>query len=160
MPAKECEMACRGNLALCKLNLKQYDQVLDHCEQVLEFDPKNVKACFRMAQAQFALSQERNSASMVKSAHEFAKKAIQLTPNDATCKKFYEEVKLKYEEVIAADKSRDANGPNVIGEEKKSTKDKLLSRVKIDEDEKLPPLGQTLPEEETKQASKPQLHQS
>ncbi len=31
-PAKECEMACRSNLAFCKLNLKQYDQVLDHCE--------------------------------------------------------------------------------------------------------------------------------
>jgi len=24
-PAKECEMACRSNLALCKLNLKLYD---------------------------------------------------------------------------------------------------------------------------------------
>ena len=24
-PAKECEIACRSNLALCKLNLKQYD---------------------------------------------------------------------------------------------------------------------------------------
>jgi tetratricopeptide (TPR) repeat protein len=36
-PARECEIACRSNLALCKLNLKQYDQVLDHCEQVLGF---------------------------------------------------------------------------------------------------------------------------
>lgn len=97
---------------------------------------------------------------MLKSAYDFAKKAIDLTPNDATCRKFYEEVKLKYEEIIAADKTKDANGPNIISEEKKSTKDKLLSRVKIDEEEKLPPLGQTLPEEETKQSSKPQVHQS
>ena len=48
-PAKECEMACRGNLALCKLNLKQYDQVMDHCEKVLNYDPKNCKASYRMA---------------------------------------------------------------------------------------------------------------
>jgi len=26
---KECEMACRSNLALCKLNLKEYDHCVD-----------------------------------------------------------------------------------------------------------------------------------
>jgi len=35
-----------------------------------------------------------------------------------------------------------------------STKEKLLSRVKIDDDG-LPPIGQSLPEEETKEPPKP-----
>ena len=43
----EAEINCRNNLAMCKLNLKQYDQVLDQCDRVLAIDPKNVKASFR-----------------------------------------------------------------------------------------------------------------
>ena len=96
-PAKECEMACRSNLALCKLNLKQYDQVLDHCDQVLEYDKTNVKASFRLAQALFALSQQNNSSSMVKSAFTHVKNAYEQTPNDASIKKVFDEVKTKYD---------------------------------------------------------------
>ena len=59
--AKEIEMACRSNLALCKLNLKEYDSVVDQCEKVLEYDPKNVKASYRMAQAVFALSEGKSA---------------------------------------------------------------------------------------------------
>ena len=46
---KDLEMACRANLALCKLNLKEYDHVVEQCEKVLEHDPKNAKCAFRMA---------------------------------------------------------------------------------------------------------------
>jgi len=28
-PGKETEIACRNNLAMCKLSLKEYDQVID-----------------------------------------------------------------------------------------------------------------------------------
>ena len=49
--------ACRNNLAMCKLKQKDYDSVIDQCERVLEHDPKNTKAVFRMSQAAFALSQ-------------------------------------------------------------------------------------------------------
>lgn len=47
--ARDLEVACRGNLTLCKINLKQFDEAVDQCEKVLEYDPKNVKATFRMA---------------------------------------------------------------------------------------------------------------
>ena len=47
---------------MCKLNLKEYDQVLDQCERVLEHDPKNTKASFRMSQAAFSLSEGTNAA--------------------------------------------------------------------------------------------------
>ena len=59
--AKDVEMACRSNLALCKLNLKEYDTVVDQCEKVIEFDPKNLKANFRMSQAVYALSEGKSS---------------------------------------------------------------------------------------------------
>ena len=53
---KEAEMACRSNLAQCKLNLKDYDHVIDQCERVIDYDTNNIKANFRMSQAAFALS--------------------------------------------------------------------------------------------------------
>ena len=40
---------------MCKLKMKSYNDVMDQCERVLEYDPKNVKASFRMSQATFAL---------------------------------------------------------------------------------------------------------
>jgi hypothetical protein len=49
--AKEIEIACRSNLALCKLNLKEYDHVIEQCEKVLDSEPTNGKCAFRMAQA-------------------------------------------------------------------------------------------------------------
>ena len=47
--ARDLEVACRGNLSLCKISLKQFDEAVDQCEKVLEYDPKNIKAIFRMA---------------------------------------------------------------------------------------------------------------
>ena len=47
--AKDVEVAIRGNLSLCKLNLKLYDDVVEHCEKILDLDPKNSKANYRMA---------------------------------------------------------------------------------------------------------------
>ena len=46
---------------MCKLNLKDYDHVIDQCERILEADPKNIKANFRMSQAAFALSEGKSA---------------------------------------------------------------------------------------------------
>ena len=69
--AVDVEMACRGNLALCKLNLKDYNAVIDNCEKVLDNDPNNVKASYRMAQAVFAVSEGTNE-SQLRSALKYA----------------------------------------------------------------------------------------
>ena len=53
---KDAEMACRSNLAMCKLNLEDFDGVVDQCERILEYDARNTKASFRMSKATFALS--------------------------------------------------------------------------------------------------------
>jgi hypothetical protein len=46
---KSLEMACRSNIAHCKLQVKEYDHVIDQCEKVLEYEPGNVKCTFRMS---------------------------------------------------------------------------------------------------------------
>ena len=68
---KDTEMACRSNLAMCKINIKDYDGVIDQCERVLEYDSTNVKASFRMSKAAFALSAGK-SISQLKVAMKYA----------------------------------------------------------------------------------------
>ena len=48
-PVKDLEIACRSNLALCKMSLNQYEAVIEQCEKVLDYDPTNLKCAFRMA---------------------------------------------------------------------------------------------------------------
>jgi tetratricopeptide (TPR) repeat protein len=79
--ANDVEVAIRGNLSLCKLNLKLYDDVVEHCEKILDVDPKNSKANYRMAQAVWELS-EGVSASQVDSAFKYAKIAAEQVKND------------------------------------------------------------------------------
>lgn len=47
------ESQARLNIALCKFNQKEYDNAVDQCERVLDKDPKNAKACFRLSQSVF-----------------------------------------------------------------------------------------------------------
>jgi tetratricopeptide (TPR) repeat protein len=50
---KELDTQARLNIALCKLNTKQYDVAIDQCERVLDNEPNNWKASFRIATAMF-----------------------------------------------------------------------------------------------------------
>uniref|UniRef100_A0A170X9A4 Ah receptor-interacting n=1 Tax=Triatoma infestans TaxID=30076 RepID=A0A170X9A4_TRIIF len=43
------------NYAQCKLNLKDYYEVIEHCSTVLQYDPTNVKALFRRGKAHAAI---------------------------------------------------------------------------------------------------------
>lgn len=47
----EIETQARLNIALCKLNQKEFDVAIDQCERVLEKDSNNSKASFRLASA-------------------------------------------------------------------------------------------------------------
>ena len=98
--AKETEMACRSNLALCQLNLKDFHSAVDHCEKVLEYDPKNLKASYRLSQALYNLSDGEN-ASQIKAAFKHATTAHNGIKNDDKVKAFYEQVKSKHDEVLA-----------------------------------------------------------
>ena len=65
--AKQLEIACRANIAHCKLQLNEYQIVIDQCEKVLEMDPSNAKSKMRMETAIWKKS-DTHSDSEVKSA--------------------------------------------------------------------------------------------
>ena len=96
--AKDVEVAIRGNLSLCKLNLKLYDDVVEHCEKILDLDPKNSKANYRMAQAVWELS-EGVTASQVDSAFKYAKIAAEQVKNDDKVQQFYQKVKTAHDKI-------------------------------------------------------------
>lgn len=98
---KDTEIACRGNLAQCKINLKDYDSVIDQCERILEYDSNNVKANFRMSQAAFALS-EGKSVSQLKVAMKYAEIAKKQQPTNSQVCTHFDQVKSKHDEVVAA----------------------------------------------------------
>lgn len=75
---------------------------------------------------------------MVKSAFAKVKVAYDQSPSDPSIKSFFEEVKAKYDQIVSQDAAKAEDGPKQSAEEsKQSTKDKLLSRMKIDDDEKV-----------------------
>ncbi|XP_063415307.1 peptidyl-prolyl cis-trans isomerase D-like [Mytilus trossulus] len=63
------------NLAACSLKLKEYSDALQHCDQVLQEDEKNVKALFRRGQA-------LNGLNKWDEALESLKQASQVEPTD------------------------------------------------------------------------------
>ena len=77
---------------MCKINLEDYDAVIDQCERVLEYDANNVKANYRMSQAAFHMSSGKN-VSKLKSALRYAEIAHKAQPTNAAVKMHYEQVK-------------------------------------------------------------------
>jgi hypothetical protein len=47
--ARQIEIACRLNIALAKMQINEYDTVIDQCERVLEYESSNWKACARIS---------------------------------------------------------------------------------------------------------------
>jgi tetratricopeptide (TPR) repeat protein len=45
------------NMAMCQLKLHEYPAAMDQCRMALQLDPKNVKAHFRMAQAEVGMGE-------------------------------------------------------------------------------------------------------
>ena len=90
---KELETQSRLNIALCRLNQSQFDQAIDQCERVLDNEPGNWKACFRLANAQYQQAGNKSSKQIVN----YAKKAMQGNPAEKKIKEFYDEVQSKYE---------------------------------------------------------------
>ena len=73
---KELDSQARLNIALCKLTTKDYDTAIDQCERVLDNEPSNWKAAFRMANAMYQKNGEfKNSLQGIRTVHNYAKKA-------------------------------------------------------------------------------------
>lgn len=96
---KELDSQARLNIALCKLTTKDYDTAIDQCERVLDNEPSNWKAAFRMASAMYQKNGEfKTSLQGIRTVYNYAKKANQGNPNDKKVKELFDAVKAKYEE--------------------------------------------------------------
>merc|ERR1712046_125784 len=58
-------VALMGNVAMCCLKQGDHRRAIEFCTQALMFDDKNVKAYFRMAQAQLAVGEYDSAADSV-----------------------------------------------------------------------------------------------
>lgn len=79
------------NIAACKLQLKDYEGVVEDCDQVLESDPNNVKALFRKGQALVNLKDWDKAEDMLK-------KALNIEPNDKGIRRELEKTKKAQQE--------------------------------------------------------------
>jgi tetratricopeptide (TPR) repeat protein len=95
---KELCTTSRLNIALCKINLEQYDECVDQCERVLDTEPKNWKASFRLASALNSKAGDKGSEKEIKTIFNYAKKAVEGNPNDKKVREFHDEIKVKYEQ--------------------------------------------------------------
>ena len=86
-------------MSLCKLNLEQYDQCIDQCEKILEAEPQNAKANYRMAQAVFKNNEKEQDLNQMEAALKYSTKAVELLPQDAAVKEHHVQVKEKVEEM-------------------------------------------------------------
>ncbi|CDW87647.1 tpr domain containing protein [Stylonychia lemnae] len=93
--ARQIEIACRLNVALCKDKLGEHNVVIDQCQQVLEYEPKNWKACFRLSNAMYLQNKGKQN---IKAIHDYAKIALDGNPSDQKIKDFYTQVKSRYQE--------------------------------------------------------------
>ena len=79
---------CLLNRAAANLHLENFERVVSDCDQVLETDPKSVKALFRRGMANFRLNNIEQARRDVRLAHE-------LEPADSAIKKELEEIEKK-----------------------------------------------------------------
>lgn len=66
--ALNMKIALKNNVGLICLNLKKYEECITNCNQVLEFDKKNIKALFKKGKAKRLLQEFEEAEIIIKSA--------------------------------------------------------------------------------------------
>lgn len=132
----ELETQSRLNIALCKLNQKEYDVAIDQCERVLDKDSNNWKACFRLATAMYEKNGkcQTGSEGEIRSVHNYAKKAQQANPKDKKLQAFYDEVRAKFE----AYETKKAEAAKEKEEERRASELAGPAKAEDKEEEKVP----------------------
>ena len=90
-------VSLRSNMAACQLKLGELSQAIANCEMVLEVDPQNVKAYFRLGQA-LHITGEYDQARLA------LKKAAGLAPTDAGIRKELQLVELRQKAYLEKEK--------------------------------------------------------
>ncbi|KAI9311236.1 hypothetical protein BX666DRAFT_2032247 [Dichotomocladium elegans] len=102
---RQLMIAIQGNITLCHLKLKDWSAAIESGKRVLDRDPHNVKACYRMAQATLANSQYELGL-------EFVQNGLKIHPTDenllqikdaleAKLKKYEDDSKKIYRKMIS-----------------------------------------------------------
>ncbi|PHT37201.1 Peptidyl-prolyl cis-trans isomerase FKBP65 [Capsicum baccatum] len=86
--ANALRLSCYLNNAACKLKVGEHQEASKMCSKVIEYDPCNVKALFRRAQAYLRINE-------LEKAEIDIKKALQVDPNNRDVKVMYKEMKNK-----------------------------------------------------------------
>ncbi|XP_037976390.2 peptidyl-prolyl cis-trans isomerase D [Plutella xylostella] len=92
-------LQCHLNLAACHLKLLEYADCIKQCNEVLFHDPRNGKALYRRAQANFTLAN-------YESAIEDLRKAVEISPHNKAVQKLLEEVTLTNKHYTGVQKQR------------------------------------------------------
>lgn len=155
---------------MCKLNTKDYEPAIDQCEMVLEKDPRNTKACFRMATAIYQKTDKCTAVGtegQIRSVYNYLKKANESTPSDVKIREFLNEVKEKYDK-YQEDQSKKQREQEEKEVEKKAESteapaQKGLKRVRVtdpeEEKHKEAPKEEPRIQEEEKKQPEPQPQQ-
>ena len=88
------ELALRSNLAACHLKNGNFDEAISQCQLVLEKQPDNSKANYRIAQGMLALYEEDTlEFELLQGALQHSEQALIAAPNDTTIREFYDKVR-------------------------------------------------------------------
>ncbi|XP_055809233.1 70 kDa peptidyl-prolyl isomerase-like [Solanum dulcamara] len=86
--ANTLRLSCYLNNAACKLKMGEHQEASKLCSKVIDYDPCNVKALFRRAQAYLRINE-------LEKAEIDIKKALEVDPNNRDVKMMYKELKNK-----------------------------------------------------------------
>uniref|UniRef100_A0A3Q7IK90 Uncharacterized protein n=1 Tax=Solanum lycopersicum TaxID=4081 RepID=A0A3Q7IK90_SOLLC len=86
--ANTLRLSCYLNNAACKLKMGEHQEVSKLCSKVIEYDPCNVKALFRRAQAYLRINE-------LEKAEIDINKALEVDPTNRDVKVMYKELKNK-----------------------------------------------------------------
>lgn len=103
--AKATNIAIHLNKALCYQKLNDFDEVRHSCDEVLNHDPKNVKAFYRRGQANFSLGETDKALADFEKCHEIEpenKAALnQITICKQKLKEYRDQEKKRYANMFA-----------------------------------------------------------
>lgn len=96
--AEELLLSAHSNISACYLKEGNYDKTIEHCKQVIEKQPKNVKALFRLGQA---YAGDKN----FEKAKDFLSQAQELDPTDKGIQGELQKLKVREEEIKKQEKN-------------------------------------------------------
>ena len=91
------KVSALSNISMCHLKLKDYSNAITYCQKVLDIEPDNLKANFRIAEAYAGYHDYQNAVS-------YFEKTLQIEPDNMSAKKQLQSAKDSYKKEIEKEK--------------------------------------------------------